>query len=337
MCLHPKLIKNKRYVPNKKNGGNVPFAIDERVKSVPIKCNKCIECKRQKTREWSSRLKVDLKHHKNPYMVTLTFSNESIKELSKEMKIDGYERDNAIASLGVRRFLERWRKKYKKSVRHWLVTELGHNGTENIHLHGIIYLENNENIEDISNIWKYGYIRIGNYVNNRTINYIVKYIAKTDVKHKYYESKVLCSNGIGSGYEKTYMAYKNKYIPNKTDETYTDEKGYKSNLPIYWRNKIYTEDEREKLWLEKLDKEERFILGKKINLKKGTEEFKKALKHAQIKNKELGYGGIYDWNEKEYERQMRNIMFNKRTENYEIRKKIEIPIIEYKDLNKIEW
>ena len=38
-------------------------------------------------------------------------------------------------------------KNKQKSVRHWLITELGHNGTENIHLHGIIWT--NKNIEAI--------------------------------------------------------------------------------------------------------------------------------------------------------------------------------------------
>ena len=30
-------------------------------------------------------------------------------------------------------------------------------------------------------------------------------------------------------------------------------------MPIYYRNKIYTEEEKEKLWLIKLDNEERWV------------------------------------------------------------------------------
>ena len=47
------------------------------------------------------------------------------------------------------------RKRTKKSIRHWLVTELGHEGTERIHLHGIIFTEEPEIIETD---WKYGYL-----------------------------------------------------------------------------------------------------------------------------------------------------------------------------------
>ena len=47
MCLYPKLIINPKYKVNKKNGGNIPPMIDERVKYVPIGCQKCIECKKR--------------------------------------------------------------------------------------------------------------------------------------------------------------------------------------------------------------------------------------------------------------------------------------------------
>ena len=95
---------------------------------VPIGCGKCIECKKQKSREWSVRLQEEIRHMKNGKFVTLTFSEESLVELGEDKSINtlnGYNLDNGIATLAVRRFLERWRKKYKKSVKHWLVTELG--------------------------------------------------------------------------------------------------------------------------------------------------------------------------------------------------------------------
>ena len=44
-------------------------------------------------------------------------------------------------------------------------TELGHNGTERIHLHGILFT--NEKTEIIQDIWKYGIIWIGQYTNEK--------------------------------------------------------------------------------------------------------------------------------------------------------------------------
>lgn len=227
MCLYPRLMKNRKYTKTKKNGGNIPPVNDERVLWVPIGCQKCIECRRQRAREWQVRLQEDIKRHTNGKFVTLTFSDESLAGLEQEGEgLGGYQLDNHTATMAVRRFLERWRKKYGKSVRHWLVTELGHKGTERIHLHGIIWTS--ESFDTIEKIWQYGWVWKGygkeNYVNTRTINYIVKYIIKADEKHPGYISKVLTSSGIGRGYEKEHNAKRNKY-PKKT-------RGFGASSPI---------------------------------------------------------------------------------------------------------
>ena len=117
MCLYPKLIDNKKYKPNKKNGGKPPIAKDQRVKLVPVGCGRCEDCLRKKSREWQIRLSEEIKEKTNKYFVTLTFSNESLIELMKKYKVT---ESNAVATIAVRLFTENWRKKYKKSIRHWL-------------------------------------------------------------------------------------------------------------------------------------------------------------------------------------------------------------------------
>lgn len=317
MCLYPKLIKNRKYIANKKNGGIIPAVNDIRVLMVPVGCGKCMECKKQKSREWQVRLTEEIRHDKKGKFVTLTFSNESIVELSKEINgIEGYNLDNEIATLATRRFLERWRKKYKKSVKHWLVTELGGNGTENIHMHGIIWT--NESAKTINKIWKYGYTWVGDknnggYVNEKTINYIIKYVNKTDKKHKEYNSKILTSAGIGKKYTERKDIENNKYKENKTEERYTTRSGIKIAMPIYYRNKIYTEEEKEKLWIEKLDKQERYVNGIKVDISKGEEIYYKLLYEEREKNQRLGYGNDQkNWSQKRYENERRNIKIKER-------------------------
>lgn len=314
MCLFPRLIKNRKYTVTKKNGGNVPPITDPRTAWVPIGCQECLECKQKKAREWNVRLQEDIRTNRNGKFVTLTLSSESYAELMEEFTgVDGYDRDNEIMRIAVRRFLERWRKKYKKSIRHWLVTELGHNGTENIHVHGIIWTDNREAIEER---WQYGYVYIGDYVNERTINYITKYVSKMDFQHKTYNSKIFTSAGIGSGYRTRWDAQLNKYKPNgKTKEHYNTRQGIKLGLPIYFRNMIYTEEEREKLWIEKLDKQERWICGIKFDISKGEEDYFNVLKEYQRKNTRLGYGnGQMNWELKKYERERRNLIVQERIE-----------------------
>jgi len=340
MCLYPKLFKNKKYTNTKKNGGNIPPVNDIRTLYVPIGCGKCIECRKQKARQWQARLLEDIKTNTNGKFITLTFSNESIKHLTEkayeinEKRIQahynhketnkrpkllkGYDLDNELATIGIRHFLERWRKKYKKSIRHWLVTELGGNGTENIHLHGIMWT--NESIEEIRNIWNYGYIwprketTVKTYVNEKTVNYIVKYINKQDEKHTTYNSIVLTSAGIGNNYINKPDSNKNLYKGEHTQETYRTRSGHKINLPIYWRNKLYSEEEKEKLWIQKLNKEERWVCGERIDISKGDEEYKQVLEYYRKQNTKLGYGNDKK-NEKVklYEQQRREIMQETRT------------------------
>lgn len=315
MCLYPKLIKNRKYIANKKNGGVIPAISDKRVLLVPVGCGKCMECKKQKGREWSVRLQEEIRHRKDGQFVTLTFSNESIAELSEGIELTGYNLDNEICTKAMRRFLERWRKKHKKSVRHWMVTEIGGNRYEGIHMHGIIFTDKKE---DIETIWKYGHVFIGTHVNEATINYIVKYINKTDEKHKEYNSKILTSNGIGKGYTKRADIQNNKYNGKKTNETYKTRQGMKLALPIYYRNKIYTDEEKEKLWLQKLDEEVRYVNGRKVDISKGEEGYYRVLAEERAKNKRLGYGNDeINWEKRKYENERRNLKIMERIKKVE--------------------
>lgn len=321
MCLFPRLIKNRKYLPNKKNGGKPPPVYDERLKWVSVGCQNCMECRKKKAREWQVRLMEDIKHNRHAKFITLTFSNESIKKILCENKylnlLEGYQLDNEIATRATRLFLERWRKKHKKSLRHWLVSELGGNGTENIHLHGIIWTK--ETYEEIHNHWQYGYIwprpktNVKTYVTGRTISYMVKYISKQDTKHKHYKSIILSSAGIGANYLNTIQHKLNKFNETKTDERYRLENGTKLPLPIYLRNKIYTEQEREKLWLQKLDENVLYIGGEKVKAD-DHDTIHKLREYYRKINKKLGHGDdTKNWDEEQYEIARRNILYERRT------------------------
>jgi hypothetical protein len=92
---------------------------------VPVGCGKCIECRKQNARNWQVRLQEEVKIDKTGKFVTLSFNDDSLDRLAdsinfdeegieKKDKLTGYELDNAIATLAIRRYLERWRKKFKK-------------------------------------------------------------------------------------------------------------------------------------------------------------------------------------------------------------------------------
>ena len=266
MCLYSRLHKNPKYLPNKKNGGIIPplplnkktGRPDTRVLYVPIRCGKCMECVKAKKSEYRVRLNEERKHNTlQPQFVTLTFSTEAITKLATSFKSKGYNLDNDIATKAVRLFTELWRKhdKNKKTIKHWLVTEIGGGRYEHIHLHGILWTNEKERIQKH---WKHGYVFVGEYVNGRTITYITKYVTKQDPKHRHYTPIVLASKGIGKGYTESQQAKMHKFKEGATIEAYRTETGHRLAMPTYMRNKLYSDEEKEKLWVEKLNKQERW-------------------------------------------------------------------------------
>lgn len=303
MCLYPRFIKNRKYTITKKNAGVVPRMEDPRVAYVAIGCGNCIECRRQKANEWKTRMLEEFKENPKGKFVTLTFSDESLESLCKET---GLEECNAVAGKAIRRFLERIRKETKKSIHHWLITELGHTESERIHLHGILWTDKEK--EWIEQKWQYGHIWVGDYCNEKTINYIVKYVTKVDNDHKDYKAQIFCSAGIGKRYTGTINAGLNRYRGRETRETYRLNNGCEISLPIYYRNKIYTEDEREKLWIHRLDKAQRYVMGEKFkaDTEQGLQEMDRFLEQMQAYNKRLGYGSDeQEWKAKDYNITMR--------------------------------
>lgn len=323
MCLYPKLIKNPKYKGNKKNGGNVPELKDARVLYVPIGCGNCMECRKKKASEWRVRLCEEVRVNDTGIFVTLTFSNATIRRFYHKLKKmhkkaglmmpEGYDLDNAIAKYGVQTFINRYRMKFGEYPRYWLITELGHAGTENIHLHGVIFDSDREKIKDR---WGDDFVFFGYSMNDTCINYMIKYVTKMDADHKYYKPKIFCSRGIGKNYLERYDSKLNTFKGGSTDESYKFKNGSKCSLPIYYRNKIYTDEEREDLWIYKLDEAKRYVLGEKIDISKGLKNYFNVLRDAQEKNQRLGYGDdVIDFDTYEYERQLRNINFKKRLNN----------------------
>ena len=80
MCLYPKLIPNKRYLPTKKNGGVPPVCPDERLRYVTAACGDCYECRKQKQRQWVVRMSEENRQTPNAYFLTLTIDDKSYKQ-----------------------------------------------------------------------------------------------------------------------------------------------------------------------------------------------------------------------------------------------------------------
>ncbi|UYD39178.1 MAG: replication initiator protein [Wigfec virus K19_83] len=314
---------------NKKNGGNVPVCNDERQKWVWIPCGQCYICKKKKAREWRMRIAEDIKENKNGKILLLTFNTESLKKLAKELKgITGYELDNQICKLAIKRWRERWRKKYGRSPRHWFITELGHGKTEHVHMHGIIWPDERYKLEDeilneVEKTWGYGFVGRGkldyntgkyiNYVNEKTASYFTKYVNKIDEVHKEYKQIILTSPGIGKNFLESDKVKDNKYRGENTNQMYNMTNGGVLPMPEYFRRKLYTDEEREKLTSNMLDKKIIYIAGKEFRADIGDDKINLMYKILQDKNARMGYGdGTKNYERKTIENARRREIHKKR-------------------------
>lgn len=306
MCLYSKDIINPRYKPNKKNGGNVPAVSDYRKYMIPVACGKCIECKKRKARDWNIRLIEDLKEHKNGHFVTLTYDRKHLKkykdrarkkakDLGINFKKNAYWLDNEIARDSVRHFLERYRKKNKKSIRHWLITELGTKKTNRLHIHGFLwfgsevdhktrldYKFRSDMNKEIYKYWQNGKVDVGYSYNRQCIKYTTKYLHKSNPTYPNYTPKLMISAGIGKHYIKNLYGKKYDY--------YVSDSGHKMSLPLYYRNAIFNEDERNDMWSEKLDLDVRYVMKSKIeNFSQNKDRYYDLLDYWRKENERLGY------------------------------------------------
>ena len=90
---------------------------------------------------------------------------------------------------------------------------MGHDNTKRIHLHGIIWTELTE--EQFEREWGYGWIFFGYEVNEKTINYIIKYITKRDEDSPEFNGKIFTSKKIGSSYINKNTLDRHKYQDGK--------------------------------------------------------------------------------------------------------------------------
>ena len=236
----------------------------------------------------------ELRQEPNAYFITLTIDDKSYSKLSNTYNITD---NNEIATKAIRLCLERIRKQTGKSIKHWFITELGHEKTERLHLHGIVWGIGTDKL--ITDKWNYGITFTGFFVNEKTIQYITKYMTKIDEQHKDFIGKVLCSKGIGKGYTERTDANKHKYKKGETIETYRLRNGAKINLPVYYRNQLFTEKERELLFIDKIEKGIIYVMGQPVH--RDDEEYYLKLLDEGRKTEQQLYGhNIQNWEQQKY-------------------------------------
>lgn len=275
-CLHPHTILNphyKKFESELRDSQVMPHDL-----WLTIPCGKCINCRKSRQSDWRTRIRYELLYgqYSAPVFVTLTFDDGNYYLF----------RDKPERAL--RLFLERYRKLYKRSCRHFFVTELG-GDYGRLHFHGILFdcmisstkhtfqrrpkkdgrygrfLYNDGSLKEyvlqLKSLWSYGNVWV-DAVRPETVNYIVKYMLKEqDVRNpldlefaKNFVPRVFVSPGLGKQYCDD--ARNLAFHFSKDDGVWFVllDDGRRASLPRYFANKIFPEDFRKSLaymrWLD---------------------------------------------------------------------------------------
>lgn len=204
-------------------------------KKVP--CGHCLVCKSNYRNEWTIRINEEMKIAESAYFVTLTYHPD---------KIPYKDETPTLLKKDVQDFHKRLRRFQSshsdQKIRFYSVGEYG-TETHRPHYHSIYFNLTENTANAIEEIWQNGQIVIA-IANEATIHYVTKYlIDKTNYPEEALRPFTLMSRnpGIGNNYiSRTRKYHKATQIPYHTNGDII------SNLPRYYKNKIFTEEEKKK-------------------------------------------------------------------------------------------
>lgn len=244
-CIVPRRIINRHYV-KLANELNEDVSIFEGHEDyyVEVPCGRCINCVNSYMTKWRTRLFHEWEYmssdaRSNSYFVTLTFRDDIL--LSKDF--DVYKCKY--------RFIDRLRKKYHVTPRYWMITEFGERKGR-LHLHGLFF-DVQFPIHELEDLWSYGIVDYS-LMNQDCIKYCTSYITKGNddiIVPKNKIQRVFCSPGIGKAYtDDPYNVRYHHPCPGILNPILQNDSNYMIAMPRYYREKIFSDDEREDMKLQ---------------------------------------------------------------------------------------
>jgi len=225
---------------------------------IVVPCNKCPVCLQNKRADWSFRLTEELRTAQNAWFLTLTYSDENIPDTyhhGKDLKEKTYtgvptldKRDLTLFNKRLRKSINKYEKVHQNGakypqMRYYAVGEYG-TKTKRPHYHGIYYNIPKKIIDNITEIWKNGQTHYGT-CTPASIHYVTKYVINEPEEFEGIQNpfSLMSRNpALGSNYLKRNDAW---HVHNLAP--YVIKQGFKQKMPRYYKEKIFTETEREKI------------------------------------------------------------------------------------------
>lgn len=170
-------------------------------------CRRCPACLRRRSFEWRGRLIREYEYWKmqgkKTAFITLTFDSNSVNDAQAQYK-------GLVAE-----FFDRLRSKFRRSIRHYIISELGEKKGR-FHIHGLLFDPPEELAPDshfhrsksgalhgsnaiLKERWQYGIVDIGFVKSLKACAYVANYVGKMKPTKQgdIYVSTIICSNGLG--------------------------------------------------------------------------------------------------------------------------------------------
>lgn len=232
-CLSPFYVKKWQYIHYMKQVMEI---------KVPVACGKCPECVARRVSGWSFRLMQEDKVSETAFFVTLTYDTKHVP-LTRNGFMTLNKRDCQL-------FFKRLRKAVSKvrpdlSIKYYLAGEYG-GRTSRPHYHVILF--NAPDTKFVEEAWGLGAIHYGD-IREESVGYTMKYLdkVKSIPAHRNDDREPqfgLMSKGLGANYiTDNIVDYHKADLLNRMYCTTKD--GKKISMPRYYKNKIYTEPERD--------------------------------------------------------------------------------------------
>ena len=206
--------------------------------NIPLPCGRCYECKARRVSGWSFRMMKEQERSRSALFVTLTYSPENMPMTNGYMNLHKPD---------LQKFMKRLRHWNKgQAIKYYAAGEYGTTSWRP-HYHIILF---NADQEDILKAWTLGHVHIG-LLTEASAAYTLKYISKGKRVPAYEGDPRLpefsvMSKKLGDNYLTPQMRRWHKkslvermYVPLKD--------GKKIAMPRYYREKIYTKVERDKI------------------------------------------------------------------------------------------
>lgn len=195
-----------------------------------VPCGRCYACLTNRRNDWSVRLYYESKQHFKQVFLTLTYDDEHLEITNGNVEIKHLQD-----------FFKRIRKKAK--IRYYAVGEYG-TRTFRAHYHILLFGLSSKDYTFIQSCWPFGFISIGE-VSPSSIHYVTKY----HVNRGHYPNGCMPPFALMSskpGIGNAYIEKRGSFHHYNIDRAYyTHPNGIKQKLPRYFRDKLYTYNERQ--------------------------------------------------------------------------------------------